>query len=101
MPQLVLEVLNSVQLVEVSKIDSIASTIISVITDDLEYPVELTLSSVIADIYMDSLDYGLLKAILEGIYNITIDDTIYLDSSIRISDLANHIQNKIYDKSNS
>lgn len=86
---------------EVSKIDSIASTIISVITDDLEYPVELTLSSVIADIYMDSLDYGLLKAILEGIYNITIDDTIYLDSSIRISDLANHIQNKIYDKSNS
>lgn len=86
---------------EVSKIDSIASTIISVITDDLEYPVELTPSSIIADIYMDSLDYGLLKAILEGIYNITIDDTIYLDSSIRVSDLANHIQNKIYDKSNS
>nr|DAT77801.1 MAG TPA: hypothetical protein [Caudoviricetes sp.] len=47
---------------------------------------------------MDSLDTELFRSMLEGIYRITIDDSIYTDRSTRISDLANYIQNKLYVK---
>lgn len=81
-----------------NNLKTITSTIISVITEDLGYPVKLDESSVISDVYMDSLDTELFRSMLEGIYRITIDDSIYTDRSTRISDLANYIQNKLYVK---
>jgi acyl carrier protein len=84
--------------VAANNLKTITSTIISVITEDLGYPVKLDESSVISDVYMDSLDTELFRSMLEGIYRITIDDSIYTDRSTRISDLANYIQNKLYVK---
>lgn len=80
------------------KLKTIVSTIISIITDTLGYPVKLNESSVISDIYMDSLDTAVLMSTLESIYHIEVDDTIYEDKGMRISDLANYIQNKLYDR---
>lgn len=81
-----------------NNLKTITSTIISVITEDLGYPVKLDESSVISDVYMDSLDTELFRSMLEGIYHITIDNSIYANRSMRVSDLANYIQNKLYVK---